>query len=133
MNRHKAREQAFIVLFEKLFNKETGVAELFELGVASELFVNDEFSENLANSADSKSEEIDALVEENAIGWKIGRLPRVSLAILRLSVCEMLYFDDVPISVSINEAVELAKKYATAEDASYINGVLGTIAKKIDA
>lgn len=133
MNRHKAREQAFIVVFEKLFNKETEVAELFERGVASELFENDAFSENLANTADIRSEELDALIEDNSIGWKTGRLPRVSLAILRLSVCEMLYVDDVPVSVSINEAVELAKKYATAEDASYINGVLGAIAKKIES
>ncbi|NLA72626.1 MAG: transcription antitermination factor NusB, partial [Clostridiales bacterium] len=49
---------------------------------------------------------------------------------LRLAVCEMLYIEDIPTGVSINEAVELAKKYATPEDASFINGVLGTVAKK---
>ena len=52
------------------------------------------------------------------------------MAIMRLAVCEMLFGDDVPVGVAINEAVEIAKKYASADDASYINGVLGSIAKK---
>lgn len=54
----------------------------------------------------------------------------VTLTVLRLSFCELLYFPDIPVRVSINEAVELAKKYATEEDASYINGVLGTFVRK---
>lgn len=132
MNRYKAREQAFIVLFEKLFNKDVEISELFGLGIDCGLFESDEFSENLSNLATDKSEEIDKLIEENSVGWKISRLPKVTLAILRLSVCEILFIDEIPISVSINEAVELAKKYATPNDASYINGVLGTIAKKVE-
>ncbi|MGI6744600.1 MAG: hypothetical protein BWY46_02019 [Firmicutes bacterium ADurb.Bin300] len=132
MNRHRAREQAFNIIFEKLFNEDVQTEKLFELGVAEGLFEEDEFSISLAGLTESKSGEIDKLIEENSIGWRLSRLPKVSLAVLRLAVCEMLYIEDVPVSVSINEAVELAKKYGTGEDASFINGVLGTIAKSIE-
>lgn len=129
MNRYKAREQAFIIIFQKNFTKDTDTAEMFDFGVSVGIFKKDEFSENIISILGENQEKIDSLIEENSIGWPIGRLPKVSLAILRLAVCEILYIEDIPIGVSINEAVELAKKYATVEDASYINGVLGTIAK----
>ena len=59
----------------------------------------------------------------------MNRISRVSLVLLRLALCEMLYETDVPVSVSINEAVELAKQYAPEDDASFINGVLGSVAR----
>ncbi len=132
MNRHRAREQAFNIIFEKLFNEDVQTEKLFELGIEEGLYEEDEFSKTIAGLTESKREQIDKLIEENSIGWRIGRLPKVSIAVLRLAVCEMLYIEDVPISVSINEAVELAKRYATKEDASFINGVLGTISKNIE-
>ena len=132
MNRHRAREQAFNIIFEKLFNEDVQTEKLFELGIEEGLYEEDEFSKTIAGLTESKREQIDKLIEENSIGWRIGRLPKVSIAVLRLAVCEMLYIEDVPVSVSINEAVELAKRYATKEDASFINGVLGTIAKDIE-
>ena len=77
-------------------------------------------------------EEIDAKISENLKkGWKISRISKVSLALLRLAVYEILYRDDVPTSVSINEAVELSKKYTVKEDTSFINGVLGSVAKAL--
>ncbi len=130
MNRHEAREQAFLVAFEKEFNKEANAAELYKLGLEYGLLEENAFSERLVVLADENAEALDKIIEENSIGWKVGRLPKVSLAVLRLAVCEMLYVEDVPVSVSINEAVELSKKYATPEDAAYINGVLGTVARK---
>ena len=62
-------------------------------------------------------------------GWKTNRLPKVNLAILRLAIYEIKYVDDVPASVAINEAVELAKKYSGEGDYSFINGILGSVAK----
>ena len=62
---------------------------------------------------------------ENSVGWKVERLPKVSLAILRLALCEIMYIPSIPNGVSINEAVELAKKFSSNEDASFINGILG--------
>ena len=72
-------------------------------------------------------EEIDAEISKYLKKWKLERLPKVSLAILRLSAAEILYSKDVPPGVVANEAVNLAKKYATKEDASFINGVLGSL------
>ena len=59
------------------------------------------------------------------------RITKVSLAILRIAVCELLFMDDIPVGVSINEAVELAKNYASVEDSQFINGVLGSISKSL--
>ena len=65
-------------------------------------------------------------------GWKTNRLPKVNLAILRLAIYEIKYVDDVPASVAINEAVELAKKYSGEGDYSFINGILGSVAKGVE-
>ncbi|MBO4468554.1 MAG: transcription antitermination factor NusB, partial [Clostridia bacterium] len=70
-------------------------------------------------------------ISTNAIGWSIGRISKTALAILRLAIFEMKYMEDIPVSVSINEAVELSKKYATKEDASFVNGILSTVSKQI--
>lgn len=61
--------------------------------------------------------------------WNINRLCKIDLAILRESICEMKYLDDIPVSVTINEAVELAKKFSYPEAASFINGILGSVSK----
>ena len=69
--------------------------------------------------------ELNHMIEKYARGWRLERISRVAAAIMRCAMCEILYMDDVPNAAAINEAVELAKKYAGPEDASYINGVLG--------
>lgn len=131
MTRHESRELAFILIFEKSFQNETSIIELIESAIELELFPQNAFAENLARQVFENIEEIDRLIDENLVGWSAKRISKASRAILRLSVCELLFSKDLPIGVSINEAVEIAKKYATAEDASYINGVLGSIAKKV--
>ena len=77
--------------------------------------------------------EIDAKITENLRGWKLTRISKVSLSLMRIAVYEMLYMDDIPHSVSINEAVTLAKKYSTQDDSSFINGVLGSISKTVES
>ncbi len=130
MTRHESRELAFILIFEKSFQKDISVTELIDSAVELELFPRNEFAESLAKRVYLKLDEIDAVIEENLVGWSAKRISKATKAILRLAVCEMLYSDDMPVGVAINEAVEIAKKYASQEDASYINGVLGSIAKK---
>ena len=76
----------------------------------------------------SHLKEIDAAIDRYSVNWKISRLPGVDLAILRLALAEMYYLDDIPVSVSINEAVELAKKYSTEQSSRFVNGVLGSAA-----
>lgn len=129
MTRREAREQVFIVLFEKIFDSEASLLQIVETAKEAELLKINAFAESILNAVEENSDEIDAIIEENCQDWTILRLPKVTLAILRLAVCEIKYIDDVPNGVAVNEAVELAKKYGTAEDASFINGILGTVAK----
>ncbi len=72
-----------------------------------------------------KREEIDGYIERYAKGWKISRISRTALAVLRCAICEILYMDDVPNSAAINEAVELCKGYDEPETVAFVNGVLG--------
>lgn len=71
------------------------------------------------------SDEIDGFIERYSKGWKIERISRTALAVLRCAICEILYMDDVPASAAINEAVELSKAYDEPDTVSFINGVLG--------
>lgn len=133
MTRRQAREQAFTLIFEKSFHPEITVEEIISAAVEARYLQTDEFAVLLAKTVDEKQSEIDSMIEQNAIGWRKDRISRVSLSLLRLALCEMLYIENVPTSVSINEAVELAKIYASQEDASFINGVLGTVSRQLGA
>lgn len=131
LKRSVEREQAFILLFEKSFNAEVELAELYDMAVENEVIEDGEFTKALLLTAWEKVEEIDAVIEKNSKGWKIGRISKVSLAVLRLAICEILYMEDIPAGVSINEAVELCKKYAANDEPSFVNGILGTVAKEV--
>ena len=131
MSRIKSRETAFILIFESLFSGYP-IREIIETAQESRQIEPDEFAVSLAVMAFDKSAELDCIIEKYLSGWTISRISRVSLAILRIAVCEMLYMDDIPISVSIDRAVELAKKYSVPDDASFINGVLGSYAKQLE-
>ncbi len=72
-----------------------------------------------------KREELDSYIERYARGWRVDRLSRTALAVLRCAICEMLYLEDVPAGAAINEAVELDKKYDDADTVAFVNGVLG--------
>ena len=133
MTRRQAREQAFTLIFEKAFYPEITVEEMVSVAVEARYLQTDEFAVLLAKTADEQQPEIDSIIENNAIGWKKDRISRVSLSLLRLALCEMLFIEEVPTNVSINEAVELAKLYASQEDAAFINGVLGAAARKLEA
>lgn len=128
MNRTQSREQAFILLFEYSFGLNTP-EEIINLAqeVRGEKISN--FTRNLFLGTINNLETIDKNIEEYLKNWDKSRLSRVSLAVLRLAVYEILYSQENPVSVCINEAVELTKKYALQDDASYINGVLSSIEK----
>lgn len=74
--------------------------------------------------------ELDTYIERYSVGWKFGRISRIVACIMRLSMFEILYMPDVPASASINEAVELTKRYDTPEAAAFVNGILGTFVRK---
>ncbi len=129
MKRSVAREQAFILVFEKSFRDES-IPEIIESAVIARQLEEDSFMNELAIGTFDNLDAIDALIDKHCIGWKRERLSRVALAILRLCCFELLFRPDIPVGVSIDQAVELAKKFATADDASYINGVLGSVSRK---
>lgn len=95
-----------------------------------EIFPTNAFAENLARKVYDNLTEIDSAIDANLVGWSAKRISRVARAILRVAVAELLY-SDIPVGVAINEAIEITKKYATTDDASYVNGVLGSFAKKL--
>lgn len=131
--RRKSREQAFIILFEKSFNQEMSVEEIIDIAVEAEVIENDKFTLKLVKTADENITEIDSLVEKNLKGWTMSRISKVSLALLRMAIGEMRYFDDIPVGVSINEAIEICKIYGSDEDRSFVNGILGSVSRSIEA
>ncbi len=131
MTRREAREQAFILIFERSFQRESDISQLVEFAQENDVFVADKYAVKLAADTYANIEEIDADIEKNLKGWSVSRISKVTKAILRMAVCEMLYYDDVPTGVAVNEAVEIAKKFAGEDEPSYINGVLGSIARSM--
>ncbi|MBR3293528.1 MAG: transcription antitermination factor NusB [Oscillospiraceae bacterium] len=79
-----------------------------------------------------RQEELDAMIERHARGWRPERISRTALAVLRCAICEILYFDDVPAAAAINEAVELDKRYDDSETVSFVNGVLGGFVRETE-
>ena len=131
MTRREEREQAFILVFQQLINRNT-IEEIIDAAEESAEVRIAEFAERLASGMEENSAVVDDKIEKNIRGWSMTRLSKVSFALLRVAIYEMLYVDSIPVSVSINEAVDLAKKYGGADDAPFINGVLGSVAKELE-
>ena len=121
--------------FARLFGGEdTYDAVLDKSGITETLTEEDvAFSDAVLSGIETHQEEIDPLISELAIGWSIERMPRVDLSILRVAIYEMMYRRDIPYSVSINEAVELAKRFGGERSSAYITGMHGTRAKRLEA
>ena len=125
MTRREAREQALCLIFEGLFHDES-LTGIVELAKEARQLEPDPFAMELADGVTGHIAEIDEKVGKYSIGWSKERISRVVLSILRLSFYELCFLDNIPISVTINEAVELAKKYGGEGDAGFINGILGS-------
>lgn len=130
MGRKLARESAMKLLFQMELNNDYS-SDNIELFIENNDFENDE-KEYIIKTINQLVENIDLIdgeIEKYAVGWKINRIPKVDLAILRIAIYEILYRDDIPIEVSINEAVDISKKYSTKESSKFINGVLGSFVR----
>lgn len=93
---------------------------------------NTSFLEKLVHGTVKHLTEIDELIEDSLINWSLSRVGRVDRAILRMAVFEMKFLDDIPLNVTINEAIEIAKGFSSDEEAGrFVNGVLSNIAKKL--
>ena len=130
MTRKQAREEAFILVFEKEFN-DNGIEDILDAAAEARDLVPDDYINTVFKGVYENLEELDMLISESSVGWNIKRISKTALCIMRLAIFEMKYLDDIPVSVSINEAVELCKKYATENDASFVNGILSTVAKAL--
>ncbi|MBQ9070306.1 MAG: transcription antitermination factor NusB [Clostridia bacterium] len=131
MNRTQARENAFILLFEGECREDETALEIFEYAEEFREFEINDFVKTLFFGVHERRKEIDELIEANLVGWNKKRISPVSRAILALSTFEMLALDDVPAKVSINEAVELSKKYDDEKSYVFVNGVLNAIAEAL--
>ncbi|WP_405357054.1 transcription antitermination factor NusB [Ruminococcus sp.] len=131
ISRYKMREQAFILCFESLFS-DADIDELADnAGDARDEFLSD-YAINCVKGIKEHQDQIDENIASNLkSGWKLSRISKVSLAIMRVAIYEMMYLEEIPVSVSINEAVELSKKYAAEDDTAFVNGVLGAVAKAL--
>lgn len=131
MKRSEIREAAFLLTFEKLFTDDS-VDAVIDAAYEVDEFEMDEDCEKLFANVNEKAADIDEIIAANSEKRQFSRIPKVSIAILRIAIYEMLYNDKVPNNVAISEAVLLAKKYTYTPDVKFINGVLGVIAKGIE-
>lgn len=136
MKRRELREHIFQLLFRVEFNGQE------EMDEQVSLYVDDMKEEEAVEPKDEayiegkykkiveKLPEIDELLEKSSKGWKLSRMNKVDLTVLRLAVYEMKYDEDIPERVAINEAVELAKKFGGDESPAFVNAVLGKLTSK---
>lgn len=127
MTRRELRENMFMMLFRIEFHQAGEMTEQLSLFEEELENIKEEDKKYLTGKVDailSHLESIDAEINDKSVGWKTSRMAKVDLAILRLAVYEIRYEEDIPEKVSINEAVELAKKYGTDDSSSFVNGVL---------
>lgn len=129
MTRRESRETAFVLLFERTFTDEP-ISDIIEKAKDARDAEVDEFASGLAGGAASQLEKLDAEIEPALHNWSKERISRVALTVLRLAVYELRSDEDTPVSIVINEAVEIAKKFGGDEDPSFVNGVLGTLVRK---
>ena len=130
MTRREIREQVFKMLFRVEFYNQEEMSEqiaLCEDDACSWKEKDKTYIFEKVEKISEKLEEIDAKINEVSEGWKTGRMGKVDLTLIRLAVYEMLYEEDVPAKVALNEAVELAKQYGTDNSPSFVNGVLAKL------
>ena len=131
MGRREQRESIFHLLFMTEFNPSEEIPEQKQMYLDNieELQEKDQsYIQNKFEKIREKITEIDEILNQCSKGWKTSRMGKVDLSVLRLAVYEVLFDEEVPDKVAINEAVELAKKFGGDDSPSFINGVLGKVA-----
>ena len=133
MNRRKSRETAMKLSYEMSIKKD-GVEEVlenFKENTDSDLNELDmEYITRVLKGVENNTEDLDKKIEEKLINWKLNRLSKIDLAILRISVYELLFEKDIPNRVSVNEAIELAKTFSPDATGGFINAVLDRFIKE---
>lgn len=128
MTRREVRENAFKLVFEQLL-RDDDINELYEIAEeVDEITVNDDVKKIVGGTMEH-SQEIEEIISGYSKSRSIARISKLNLAILKIAVYEAIYDEKVPVNIAINEAVILAQMYAYPEDISFINGVLGALAR----
>ncbi|MDA8235120.1 MAG: transcription antitermination factor NusB [Clostridia bacterium] len=131
MGRRQARETALQALFQVDVGQVAPEAALemtcqeFGIGGGDKVF-----ADKLVKGALEKMPELDAVIQKIALEWDLERIAKVDRNILRLALYEMLFEDDIPYNVSVNEAIELAKVFSTEESGKFVNGILGKVVEQ---
>lgn len=133
MGRKAAREAAMKLLYESLFLGTLDQNALDDMVNEMALSNKDiEYINDIYNGLQQHNDETNNIITQYGKGWRLDRISKIDLSILKLALYEIMYRDDIPVSVSINEAVELAKKYGSEKSGSFINGILGAFIKQRD-
>ena len=131
MGRRELREQIFLLLFRVEFNNPEDMPEQLRMFFEDdETYFSDKDETYITEKYEKiieKKSELDSLLDEKAEGWDVKRMGKIELAVLRLALYEMKYDEDVPTSVAINEAVELAKKFGQDNSGSFVNAILAKL------
>ena len=134
MTRREAREAVFGLLFETEFRSDETAEAVYTTSTENREIPDDAYIRGVYFGVNENREAIDAMIERHAKGWTLGRMSRVSRTVLRLSCYEMMFLGDkVPMRVSINEAIELSKKFDSEKARGFINGILNAIKNELTA
>jgi N utilization substance protein B len=132
-NRRVLREKALQILYAFELNGE-GLTNLIN-GITSDIPLNEdkEFTEKLVNSVLSHQKEVDNIIKERLANWDMERIALIDRLLLRIGITEILYFNDIPPKVSMNEVIEIAKDFSTSNSSKFINGILDTFLNELRA
>lgn len=128
MQRKLARENAFILIFESVCKKDETAEEIFDKATNVRGLEVDDYVKTVFFGSYENSDKIEEIMEKHFKGWKKERVSPVSMSILRLGCYEIMFMADIPSKVTINEAIELSKKYDDEKSYAFINGVLNSVA-----
>lgn len=131
ITRSASREMAFVLLFEFLIKGDETAEEIWENAIEFPTLKQSPYATDVFFGCTGGAEKINAVIEPCLVGWKQERVSYVSKALLMLATYEMLYVEDVPYKVAIDEAVKLSKKYESGKAYAFINGVLNAVAESL--
>lgn len=129
MGRKKARDSAFKCIYQLGFDFDLNLEDMLEHNYEENSNTEEEkeYISELLKGLITKIDSIDELILNNLKGWTIDRIAKIDLAILRLAIYEIKYIENIPVKVSLNEAVELAKMYGDENSANFVNGLLAKV------
>ena len=133
LTRKEAREEAFRLLFETEFRQGEEIDAIYATSTENRELCENEYIKAVYFGVHEHLEEIDACLMRHSNGWKTSRISPVSRSAIRLCIYEMLYMEDIPAAVSLNEAIELVKKYDDEKMKAFVNGLLNGAKNEIEA